>query len=666
MMPALARPALRVLVSSMLAVAPLSAGINRWTPVGPPGGNPGTFAVAPSAPGVVYLGCVYSDCNEGIFRSDDGGVHWHQQGPFGYLVGLIVDPQDAETLFAPIDVSNEAGTFSLGVVKSTDGGATWKRADQGLDSSDCSFVTPNLAFAGAGRLLVPTDHGIYETVDGGASWHLQSLAGVGVLLLATDPLDSSHWFASTGDVLETHDAGRSWSSTNFTLGTPVQMLFADHCLYALTYYQISYATTVSFFRRVDGGAWQPIPFLPSGVRPTAIAASPAGILYLATTLGAYRSTDRGATWRPSAVSASRSTVRPSDSLVDVTVVPGSPDSVLASGYFEIWRSGDAGTTWQPSDSGIDGNQFEALAVASDSTVYTAVSLQGVFRSRDRGRTWRKRTAGLPLGPPTTVDFTISALATDPRDPARAYAALWLATSATVLLAQTTDAGDHWQYSQFPAPAGTAQIRTLQVDPASSESLYAIADVDTIVPAVLHSFDGGKSWSRLLTDPNQIFSLAIDPHRTTTLYVGTFDRFLKSMDGGRSWQQAGRGLPPGAALYALGVDPQDSRRLYAAPLDGGVYVSNDEGKSFRPMDRGLPAGTSAYQLVVDPRRSVLYLLDPGHGIFRWLPEAQSWTMVEDGLPPRFRDSSSYLFAIDPARPDVLYAGGQYGLFQLTVR
>jgi hypothetical protein len=42
------------------------------------------------------------------------------------------------------------------------------------------------------------------------------------------------------------------------------------------------------------------------------------------------------------------------------------------------------------------------------------------------------------------------------------------------------------------------------------------------------------------------------------------------------------------------------------------------------------------------------------------------MVEDGLPPRFLDSSSYLFAIDPARPDVLYAGGQYGLSQLTVR
>ncbi|HEV3074025.1 MAG TPA: hypothetical protein VHB47_06360 [Thermoanaerobaculia bacterium] len=84
-----------------------------------------------------------------------------------------------------------------------------------------------------------------------------------------------------------------------------------------------------------------------------------------------------------------------------------------------------------------------------------------------------------------------------------------------------------------------------------------------------------------------------------------------------------------------------------------------------MDRGLPAGTGACQLVVDSRRSFLYVLDPEHGIFRWLPEAQGWTMAEDGLPPRFQESSSYLFAIDPTRSDVLYAGGQYGLLQLTV-
>jgi len=664
MMPALARQALRVLVAPLLAVAPLSAGINRWTPVGPPGGDPGNLAVAPSAPGVVYLGCVDVGCNGGIFRSDDGGAHWHQQGPFAYLSGLIVDPHDAETLYAPITVDNGDNTSSLGVVKSTDGGATWKRADHGLESSEDFFVTPNLVFAGAGHLLVPTDHGIYETVDGGASWHLQSLAGVSVLLLATDPSDSSHWLASTGDVLETHDAGRSWSSTNFASGVPVQMLSVGNCLYAITY--VSYETTVSFFRRLDGRAWEPILFLPSGVRPTALAASPEGILYLATTLGTYRSLDQGTTWRPRARSRGGQTARPDDYLVDVTVVPGSPDAVLTSGYSEIWRSGDAGTTWQPSSAGLYGNEFDALTVAADSTVYAAVTTQGIFRSRDRGATWRKRTVGLGLGPPqppTTVDFTISALAADPHDSAHLYAAIWSAGGATMSIAETMDAGDHWQLSRFPT--GTAVIQSLQVDPASSKGLYAIADLDTIVPALFHSFDGGKSWSRLLTDSGAILSLAIDPQPPTTLYAGTFDRFLKSVDGGRSWRQAGRGLPQ-AAGNVLAVDPQHPRRLYAGAGGGGVYVSSDEGESFHPMDRGLPAGTDAYQLVVDPQRSSLYLLDPEHGIFRWLPEVQSWTMVEGGLPPRFRDSSSYLFAIDPARPDLLYAGGEYGLFQLTVR
>lgn len=569
MMRALAQQALRLLVAPLLAVTPLTAGINHWTPVGPPGGDPGSLAASPSAPGVVYLGC-----NQGIFRSEDGGAHWRQRGLVDNLTGLIVDPQDAETLYASINV----------------------------------------------------------------------------------------WSGQNTSLLETHDAGKSWSSTNFNSGVPVQMLFADHCLYALTY--VSYETTVSFFRRLDGGAWQPIVFLPSGVWPTALAASPAGIVHAATTLGAYRSRDRGATWRPSARSGGGQTARPGDYLVDVTVVPGFPDAVLTSGYSGIWRSEDSGATWQPSSAGLYGNAFEALAVASDSTVYTAVGFQGFFRSRDRGTTWRKRTVGLRLGPPTAVDFTISALATDPRDPARVYAAIWDGLSARVSLAQTTDAGDHWQSSSFPG--GTAVVWSLQVDPAATESLYAIAAVNQgILTAILHSSDGGESWSRLLTDANGIFSLAIDPLRATTLYAGTFDRFLKSVDGGRTWRLAGRGLPQ-TGVSALAVEPQDPHRLYACPGTGGVYVSSDQGETFHPMNRGLPAGTFAYQLVIDPRHSFLYLLDVDRGIFRWLPEEHGWTIVEDGLPPQFRNSDSYLFAIDPARPDVLYAGGQHGLFQLTVR
>jgi len=46
MMADLARQALRVLVAALLAVTPLSAGINRWTPVGPPGGDPANLAAA--------------------------------------------------------------------------------------------------------------------------------------------------------------------------------------------------------------------------------------------------------------------------------------------------------------------------------------------------------------------------------------------------------------------------------------------------------------------------------------------------------------------------------------------------------------------------------------------------------------------------------------------
>lgn len=210
--------------------------------------------------------------------------------------------------------------------------------------------------------------------------------------------------------------------------------------------------------------------------------------------------------------------------------------------------------------------------------------------------------------------------------------------------------------------------------ATLGSLYAIADGPAVAmqqTSVLRSSDDGKTWSSLLVECD-ILSLGIDPQQPATLYAGTIhclqevaeDRFLKSEDGGRTWRLAGRGLPE-PAVWALVVDPQNPRRLYAG--EAGVYVSSDGGDSFQPMNRGLPADTFAARLIVDPRNpSVLYLLDVFHGVFRWLPEAETWTPINDGLPLQFNDHGTTLLSIDPIRSDVLYAGGTRGLFQLTVR
>ncbi|HXM70414.1 MAG TPA: hypothetical protein VN970_04725, partial [Thermoanaerobaculia bacterium] len=308
---------------------------------------------------------------------------------------------------------------------------------------------------------------------------------------------------------------------------------------------------------------------------------------------------------------------------------------------------------------------DSLAVAADSKAYVAVPFEGIFRSVDGGASWKKRNGGLGVDlPPFTGDvasFTVLDLSSDPHDPATLYATVERGSLDHIDLARTANAGRSWQVLPRP-PAGLGHV---VVDPSSSQSLYAIGSV-TAPGVLLHSDDGGGTWSQLLADRLGVFAFAIDPQLPGTLYAWTFSRgLLKTTDGGASWQEAARQLPDlaNSASDTLVVDPQDSQTLYAGTVHG-VYVSHDGGASFTAMAQGLPAVTYSRKLLVDPRApSRLYLLDQA-GVFRWLADQQTWVPLDSGLPASFY--LGYRFALDPQHPEVLYLGVfDHGLYRLDL-
>ena len=104
---------------------PVSAGVNRWTSIGPEGGWIRALAIDPLTPSILYAGTASGV----VFKSTDGGQSWsggeiglpNDYGPF-YLLSddditcLAIDPATSTTVYA--------GTNS-GVYKTTNGGATW-------------------------------------------------------------------------------------------------------------------------------------------------------------------------------------------------------------------------------------------------------------------------------------------------------------------------------------------------------------------------------------------------------------------------------------------------------------------------------------------------------------------------------------------------------------
>jgi photosystem II stability/assembly factor-like uncharacterized protein len=117
-----------------------------------------------------------------VWKSTDGGEHWKQ-------IATIDDPavgaRDDGTGAMINDVAFAAGSSSVlyacsdefGVYRSTDAGATWAHANQGLPSTKTWSIAlhptdPNVLWVAMGG-----GGGVYKSIDGGANWR-PSYAGM--------------------------------------------------------------------------------------------------------------------------------------------------------------------------------------------------------------------------------------------------------------------------------------------------------------------------------------------------------------------------------------------------------------------------------------------------------------------------------------------------------
>ena len=183
----------------------------RWKFVGPTniGGRVVDIAVDPVATDTIYVAAATA----GIWKSTDKGLNftaiWPATNP--QSMGALIITQDG-TLFAGTGEANPGGgsiTYGgVGIYRSTDGGATWKRV--GLKNSGAIgrlTVDPtnsqHIFAAAAGSLYTHGgDRGVYESIDGGTTW-TRKLAGdndtTGAVDLAIDPTSPNRIYAAMWD-----------------------------------------------------------------------------------------------------------------------------------------------------------------------------------------------------------------------------------------------------------------------------------------------------------------------------------------------------------------------------------------------------------------------------------------------------------------------------------
>lgn len=176
---------------------------------------------------------------DGVYKSEDGGETWTNMGlkKSEHIAKIIVHPKDSNVIYVAAEgpLWNEGG--ERGVYKSLDGGKTWKAVleiskDTGVTSLEMDPTDPDVLYAAAYQrrrsvailLAGGPESGIHKSTDGGQTWiKLENglpRGDVGKIGLAVSPINPQVVYATVeakapdGGFFRSANGGLSWERRN--------------------------------------------------------------------------------------------------------------------------------------------------------------------------------------------------------------------------------------------------------------------------------------------------------------------------------------------------------------------------------------------------------------------------------------------------------------------
>ncbi|HEX8712954.1 MAG TPA: transcriptional regulator [Terracidiphilus sp.] len=386
---------------------------------------------------------------------------------------------------------------------------------------------------------------IYESLDGGASWHhLARLSSTGDLIvdhILVDPENFERIYAAGW--WPDRDGGGLWISTD------------------------------------AGRTWTEAPGLHGqSIRAFVEAPSDPKMLFAGTLQGVFRSTDAGATW------AQISPVGDKEihEIESLAVDPKNPDVVYAGTWHLPWKTTDGGKTWHSIKKGliVDSDVFSIIVDPQKTRTVYLSACSGIYKSEDAGLLFRK-IQGIPSSARRT-----RVLMQDPVNREIVYA------GTTEGLYKTLNGGRTFQRMTGP----DVIVNDVFVDPANPQRVLLATDRG----GVMVSDNAGQTFaeSNEGISGRKVEALLVDRTNPERMYAGVvndknYGGVFVSSDGGAKWTQIGNGLQ-GLDVFSLAqakdgtVLAGTSHGIFALPAGGNSEAAVQDPAADPPALNDPPA------------------------------------------------------------------------------
>jgi PKD repeat protein len=570
---------------------------STWQAMGPfgdpTGGNAGRINAVRFSPSSA-TGLWICTPDGGLWNSANSGTNWATNTDQLGVIGnsdVVFDPTNSQIMYMASGDGDAGDSYSLGVLKSTNGGGTWAPSGLTWAVSNMNKIYKMLINPqNANVLFAATTVGLYRTTDAGVTWNV--VQNGSFTDIEYKPNDTTTIYAATTDFYKSTDGGASFTIVANGLTTAGN---CDRIAIAVTPANAAYVYVVGS-SSANSGFYAFYQSTNSGTSFTSMATAPNLLGWV--TAG----TDTGGQgWYTLSIAAS----------------PTNANEVVVGGV-NIWRTTNGGTNWSlfghwtGSGAPYVHADIHDLIYKNGTTIYAGTD-GGIFNTANSGATWTAINGNMNIAEIYKMGLsktTYSLAITGHQDNGtNIYGGGWSQTlggdgmdcfidwsNDQVMYGEqyqgslnvTTNGGGTWNPITTGLTGTAAWVTPIHQDPITPNTIYCGYS------ELFKSTNQGTAWSQLGTmgGGSSIVEFAIAPSNPQVIYVIQGTTLYKTINGGTNWTNVTGTLPVNNAQPTwVAIDSKDPNSVWVTfsgySAGDKVYNTIDGGTTWNNYSTGLP-------------------------------------------------------------------------------